>query len=129
MDWKQLFAARDVLKMRFADKEIKYEDKTRTMWEIKIDLGEIQAIVAQIEKGGSFERGYSTMDEALDAINQVIMLKVLNGKDKESGWDVQKAATAKQQKQVEEHVEKAIMRLLNEDHATVAQNYNNKSKK
>ncbi|KAI8608273.1 hypothetical protein BC830DRAFT_1234120 [Chytriomyces sp. MP71] len=81
--------------------------------------------MAQIEKGGSSERRYSTMDEALDAINGAIMLTVLNGKDKESGWDVQKAATAKQQKQVEEHVAKAITRLLNEDHATVAQNYNN----
>ncbi|KAI8617479.1 hypothetical protein BC830DRAFT_1166946 [Chytriomyces sp. MP71] len=69
------------------------------------------------------------MDEALDAINGAIMLTVLNGKDKELGRDVQKVATAKQQKQVEEHVAKAITRLLNEDHATVAQNYNNKSMK
>ncbi|KAI8611599.1 hypothetical protein BC830DRAFT_1083957 [Chytriomyces sp. MP71] len=73
------------------------------------------------------ERGYSTMDEALDAINGALTLTVLNGKDKESGWDVQKAATAKQQKQEEEHVAKAITKLLNEDHVTVAQNYNNES--
>ncbi|KAI8609969.1 hypothetical protein BC830DRAFT_1204574 [Chytriomyces sp. MP71] len=69
------------------------------------------------------------MDEALYAINRAIMLTLLNSEDKESGWDVQKAATAKQQKQVEEHVAKAITRLLDEDHATVAQNYNNKSMK
>ncbi|KAI8606955.1 hypothetical protein BC830DRAFT_1175873 [Chytriomyces sp. MP71] len=69
------------------------------------------------------------MDEVLDAINGAIMLTVLNGEDKEASQDVQKAATAKWHKQVEEHVAKAITRLLNEDHATVDQNYNNKSMK
>ncbi|KAI8614641.1 hypothetical protein BC830DRAFT_1081821 [Chytriomyces sp. MP71] len=64
----------------------------------------IQAIVAQIKKEGSSKEGDSTMDKALDAINLVIMLTVLNSEVKESGWDVQKAATAKQQKQVEEYV-------------------------
>ncbi|KAI8609775.1 hypothetical protein BC830DRAFT_806687 [Chytriomyces sp. MP71] len=39
-DWKQLIAASNVLKMRFADKDIKYEDETGTMSEIKIDLGD-----------------------------------------------------------------------------------------
>ncbi|KAI8617217.1 hypothetical protein BC830DRAFT_1080066 [Chytriomyces sp. MP71] len=52
------------------------------------------------------------------------MLTVMNGEDKETGQDVQKAATAKQQKQVEEQ---ATTRLLNEDHATVAQSNNNTS--
>ncbi|KAI8607708.1 hypothetical protein BC830DRAFT_1179435 [Chytriomyces sp. MP71] len=108
MDWKQLIAASDVLKMRFADKDIKYEDETGTMWEIKIDLGDTAVPIL--------------LHEFL--LSSIIFL---NGKDKESGQDAQKVATAKQQKQVEEHVAKAITRLLDEDHGTVAQN--NKSMK